>query len=114
MGRSGPVIKSDAPAAEGFDSTIIEIVTHDGIAGYGEMAPLGSLYDPAFAEGARAMRELEPKPDRRTGSRHRSYQPAYGPAAEGPSLREVGDRHGAMGPRGQTKWSVACDNDGRG
>ncbi len=30
--------------------------------GYGEMAPLGSFYDPAFAEGARAaMRELAPK-----------------------------------------------------
>jgi L-alanine-DL-glutamate epimerase-like enolase superfamily enzyme len=60
--RDGAYRCSGGRSAEGFDSTIVEIVARDGTAGYGEMAPLGSFYDPAFAEGARAaMRELAPK-----------------------------------------------------
>ena len=60
--RDGTYRCSGGRSAEGFDSTIVEIVADDGTAGYGEMAPLGSFYDPAFAEGARAaMRELTPK-----------------------------------------------------
>jgi L-alanine-DL-glutamate epimerase-like enolase superfamily enzyme len=60
--RDGTYRCSGGRSAEGFDSTIVEIVASDGTAGYGEMAPLGSFYDPAFAEGARAaMRELAPK-----------------------------------------------------
>ena len=60
--RDGTYRCSGGRSAEGFDSTIVEIVARDGTAGYGEMAPLGSFYDPAFAEGARAaMRELAPK-----------------------------------------------------
>src|SRR6187551_2832283 len=59
--RDGTYRCSGGRSAEGFDSTIVEIVADDGTAGYGEMAPLGSFYDPAFAEGARAaMRELAP------------------------------------------------------
>lgn len=59
--RDGPYICSGGRSADGFDSTIVEIVTRDGLRGYGEMAPLGSFYDPAFAEGARAaMRQLAP------------------------------------------------------
>ncbi|MFI0843594.1 mandelate racemase/muconate lactonizing enzyme family protein [Mesorhizobium sp. IMUNJ 23232] len=60
--RDGTYRCSGGRSAEGFDSTIVEIRTRDGHAGYGEMAPLGSFYDPAFAEGARAaMRELCPR-----------------------------------------------------
>lgn len=59
--RDGTYRCSGGRSAEGFDSTVVEIVDRDGAAGYGEMAPLGSFYDPAFAEGARAaMRELAP------------------------------------------------------
>ncbi|MEW9806589.1 mandelate racemase/muconate lactonizing enzyme family protein [Mesorhizobium sp. ZMM04-5] len=59
--RDGTYRCSGGRSAEGFDSTIVEIVSRDGATGYGEMAPLGSFYDPAFAEGARAaMRELAP------------------------------------------------------
>jgi L-alanine-DL-glutamate epimerase-like enolase superfamily enzyme len=59
--RDGTYRCSGGRSAEGFDSTIVEIGTRDGLRGYGEMAPLGSFYDPAFAEGARAaMRELAP------------------------------------------------------
>ena len=60
--RDGTYRCSGGRSAEGFDSTIVEIVARDGTAGYGEMAPLGSFYDPAFAQGARAaMRELAPR-----------------------------------------------------
>ncbi len=46
---------------ETFDSTIVEILTDEGIAGYGENTPLGSAYLPAFALGSRAaIRELGP------------------------------------------------------
>lgn len=59
--RDGTYRCSGGRSAEGFDSTIVEITSRDGFAGYGEMAPLGSFYDPAFAAGAReAMRELAP------------------------------------------------------
>lgn len=60
--RDGTYRCSGGRSAEGFDSTIVEITSRDGISGYGEMAPLGSFYDPAFAAGAReAMRELAPQ-----------------------------------------------------
>lgn len=60
--RDGTYRCSGGRSAEGFDSTIVEIVTRDCVKGYGEMAPLGAFYDPAFAEGARAaMRELCPQ-----------------------------------------------------
>lgn len=60
--RDGTYRCSGGRSAEGFDSTIVEITARDGAKGYGEMAPLGSFYDPAFAEGARAaMRELAPQ-----------------------------------------------------
>lgn len=60
--RDGTYRCSGGRSAEGFDSTIVEISSRDGHAGYGEMAPLGSFYDPAFAAGAReAMRELAPQ-----------------------------------------------------
>jgi len=60
--RDGTYRCSGGRSAEGFDSTIVAIRSVDGETGYGEMAPLGSFYDPAFAEGARAaMRELAPQ-----------------------------------------------------
>ena len=60
--RDGTYRCSGGRSAEGFDSTIVEITARSGETGYGEMAPLGSFYDPAFAEGARAaMRELAPQ-----------------------------------------------------
>lgn len=60
--RDGTYRCSGGRSAEGFDSTIVEITSRDGTSGYGEMAPLGSFYDPAFAAGAReAMRELAPQ-----------------------------------------------------
>jgi L-alanine-DL-glutamate epimerase-like enolase superfamily enzyme len=45
---------SGGRSAEGFDSTIVRVSADSGEEGWGEMAPLGAFYDPAFAEGARA------------------------------------------------------------
>ncbi|HXG47935.1 MAG TPA: mandelate racemase, partial [Methylomirabilota bacterium] len=44
-----------------FDSTIVRVETDTGLAGHGEVCPLGPFYLPAFAEGVRAgLRELGP------------------------------------------------------
>ena len=44
-----------------FDSTIVRVETDVGIAGHGEVCPLGPFYLPAYAEGVRAgLRELGP------------------------------------------------------
>ena len=36
-----------------FDSTVVAVETDEGIAGYGEVCPLGPFYLPAYARGAR-------------------------------------------------------------
>jgi L-alanine-DL-glutamate epimerase-like enolase superfamily enzyme len=44
-----------------FDSTIVRVETDTGLAGHGEVCPLGPYYLPAYAEGVRAgVRELGP------------------------------------------------------
>jgi L-alanine-DL-glutamate epimerase-like enolase superfamily enzyme len=44
-----------------FDSTVVAVETDAGLAGYGEVCPLGPAYLPAYAAGARAgMAELAP------------------------------------------------------
>lgn len=44
-----------------FDSTIVRVETDAGLAGHGEVCPLGPFYLPAYAEGVRAgIRELGP------------------------------------------------------
>ncbi len=59
--RDGTYTCSGNRSAEGFDSTIVAITTDSGVTGWGEMAPLGSFYAPAFAAGARAgIAELAP------------------------------------------------------
>jgi cis-L-3-hydroxyproline dehydratase len=40
--------------ADGFDSTIVALEADDGTTGYGEAAPLGAFYAPAFPAGVRA------------------------------------------------------------
>jgi L-alanine-DL-glutamate epimerase-like enolase superfamily enzyme len=47
--------------ADGFDSTIVALVADDGTIGWGEAAPLGAFYAPAFPAGVRAgVSELLP------------------------------------------------------
>ncbi|NNE67207.1 MAG: mandelate racemase/muconate lactonizing enzyme family protein [Pyrinomonadaceae bacterium] len=44
-----------------FDSTVVQIETDEGIEGYGEVCPLGPVYLPSYAAGARAgIKELAP------------------------------------------------------
>lgn len=44
-----------------FDSTVVGVETDAGIVGYGEVCPLGPVYLPAYARGARAgIEELAP------------------------------------------------------
>jgi len=44
-----------------FDSTVVRIETDAGLVGHGEVCPLGPVYLPSYAEGARTgMRELAP------------------------------------------------------
>jgi L-alanine-DL-glutamate epimerase-like enolase superfamily enzyme len=59
--RDGSYRCSGGRSADGFLSTIAKLETDSGMTGWGEMAPLGSFYDPAFAAGAQAgMQELAP------------------------------------------------------
>ncbi len=52
---------SEGKYVEVFDSTVVELVTDDGLSGYGEVCPLGPFYLPAFGAGARAgIGELSP------------------------------------------------------
>ena len=44
-----------------FDSTIVRVETDAGLAGHGDVCPLGPFYLPAYADGVRAgLRELGP------------------------------------------------------
>lgn len=45
---------SGGKSVEVFDSTVVRIETDDGIAGHGEVCPLGPFYLPAYAAGVRA------------------------------------------------------------
>ena len=54
----GPYVLSGGRVDTGFDSLVVAITTDTGVVGWGEMAPLGTMYDPAFAEGARAAAPL--------------------------------------------------------
>lgn len=45
---------SEGKYVEVFDSTVVELVTDEGLSGYGEVCPLGPFYLPAFGAGARA------------------------------------------------------------
>ena len=45
---------SEGKYVEVFDSTVVELMTDDGVCGYGEVCPLGPFYLPAFGPGARA------------------------------------------------------------
>ena len=45
---------SGGKSVQVFDSTVLRIETDEGITGHGEVCPLGPVYLPAYAEGARA------------------------------------------------------------
>src|SRR5438094_7686280 len=52
---------SGGKAVSLFDSTFVEVETHTGVCGHGEVCPLGPFYWPAYAAGVRAgIKELGP------------------------------------------------------
>ncbi len=52
---------SEGKSVNVFDSTVVEIETDSDITGYGEVCPLGPVYLPAYASGARTgIEELAP------------------------------------------------------
>lgn len=59
--KEGRYSWSNGNFIEVFDSTVVEIVTDEGLKGYAECCPLGSAYLPSFARGVRAgLAELAP------------------------------------------------------
>ncbi|MBX9456293.1 MAG: mandelate racemase/muconate lactonizing enzyme family protein [Rhizobium sp.] len=56
----GPYRMSKGRVADAFDSVIVAI-SADGLTGWGEMAPLGTFYSAAFADGTQAgVKEIAP------------------------------------------------------
>lgn len=52
---------SKGRSADAFDAVIVAMTSDSGLTGWGEMAPLGNFYSPAFASGARAgVAEIAP------------------------------------------------------
>ncbi|MGI9368984.1 MAG: cis-3-hydroxy-L-proline dehydratase [Ruegeria sp.] len=59
--KEGRYSWSNGNFVEVFDSTVLEIITDQGLKGYAECCPLGSAYLPSFARGVRAgLAELAP------------------------------------------------------
>ncbi len=59
--REGSYNWSGGKSVQVFDSTVVRITTDEGLEGIGEVCPLGPVYLPSFAEGARTgIRELAP------------------------------------------------------
>jgi L-alanine-DL-glutamate epimerase-like enolase superfamily enzyme len=52
---------SGGKSVQVFDSTVVRLATDDGLEGFGEVCPLGPVYLPSYAEGARTgIAELAP------------------------------------------------------
>jgi len=52
---------SEGKSVDVFDTTVVQIETDAGVTGFGEVCPLGPVYLPAYAAGARAgIAELAP------------------------------------------------------
>lgn len=59
--KEGNYSWSEGKSVDVFDSTVVEVRTDEGVVGYGEVCPLGPVYLPAYAKGARAgIAELAP------------------------------------------------------
>jgi len=59
--KEGRYAWSGGKSVSVFDSTLVRVETDTGLAGHGEVCPLGPAYLPAYAEGVRAgLRELAP------------------------------------------------------
>lgn len=57
----GPYKMSKGRHADAFDAVIVALTSDDGLIGWGEMAPLGTFYSAAFADGAqKGVAEIAP------------------------------------------------------
>ncbi|TGV13694.1 mandelate racemase, partial [Mesorhizobium sp. M4B.F.Ca.ET.143.01.1.1] len=57
----GGVYRMASADGEALDSTLVETVTGDGLTGWGETCPVGPVYQPHHALGARAaIAEIAP------------------------------------------------------
>jgi L-alanine-DL-glutamate epimerase-like enolase superfamily enzyme len=57
----GTYVMSGGRAVDSLASTLVRVLTDDGLEGWGETCPLGTIYLAEYAEGARAaLRELAP------------------------------------------------------
>ena len=57
----GNYVMSGGRVVSALPSTVVRVITDEGIEGWGEVCPLGQTYLPAFSEGARAaLRKLAP------------------------------------------------------
>lgn len=54
----GDYVMSGGRVVNQLDSTVVRVMTADGISGFGEACPLGATYLPAHSEGARAALRL--------------------------------------------------------
>ena len=98
----------------GFDSTLVRLDTDDGIVGWGEMAPLGSFYDPSFAGGAReGLRILAPLVLGLDPRQHGALTTMVDRHLERPPVRQVGARHGGVGRRRHRRRHAAGRDAGR-
>ena len=60
--HEGKYAWSEGKSVDVFDSTVVRIETDEGVVGHGEVCPLGPVYLPAYANGARAgISELAPQ-----------------------------------------------------
>lgn len=60
--KEGAYNWSEGKSVAVFDSTVVRVETDAGIAGYGEVCPLGPVYLPAYARGARTgLAEVAPR-----------------------------------------------------
>ena len=59
--KEGNYSWSGGKSVEVFDSTVVRVETDEGVIGFGEITPLGPVYLPSYASGARAgIAELAP------------------------------------------------------
>jgi len=91
-----------------FDCTVVEMETDTGMTGWGEVCPLGPFYLPAYGPGARTgIAELAPH---LLGSDPRELSVLNGgwTRRSRAPLRQVGPRHGRLGPPRQGHRPAVC------
>ena len=83
---------SGGKSVEVFDSTVVRIDTDEGVQGHGEVCPLGPVYLPSYARGARAgLEELAPQLIGENPTQIERLNRTMDQGAQGPPLCEERD-----------------------